>query len=145
MNNWIIKMDQHSLHNKNCKIFRYAWIAATADSLITLVLTGHLTQATAQWHIRVFLENYSMGYQDLTYAVWNKCLFWQMGSELLSFEAETAVLGSHWRQLCPHGSSSVATHKALQGRSTTPTSIPVGVNKGGGRGRDVWDQKLKQQ
>lgn len=60
-----------------------------------------------------------------------------MGSELLSFEAETAVLGSHWRQLCPHGSSSVATHKALQGRSTTPTSIPVGVNKGGGRGRDV--------
>lgn len=29
--------------------------------------------------------------------------------------------------------SRVAAHKALQGRSMAPTSIPVGVNRGGGK------------
>lgn len=88
-----------------------------------------------------------MGYQDGTYAVWNKSLSWQMGYRLLSFEAETAssglLAGDGFALTQAHGVAK--PHKAPPQHGSTMAPAPLrGQTDGGRRERHVWDQKFNQ-
>lgn len=86
-----------------------------------------------------------MGYQDLTYAVLNKSLSWQMGYRLLSFEAETdssgLLAGGIFALFQACGVAMLHKAPHWQCRTTAPASIWEGANRQGGRRRDMFETK----